>query len=92
MIQLRIVTIEGVKFSGKVGQVTLPTGAGEITVLPNHIPLISQLNAGTLRTKGGEEGEQAFIIGKGVLEVRKGSNVVVLTDECKSSSPSTSSG
>ena len=80
-IDLKIITIEGIKFSGKVGQVTIPTGAGEITVLPNHIPLISELKAGTLRTKGGEEGDQAFIIGKGVLEVRKGSNVVVLTDK-----------
>jgi F-type H+-transporting ATPase subunit epsilon len=80
MIDLKIITIQGVVFSGKVGQVTIPTGAGEITVLPNHIPLISELKDGTLRTKGGEGGEKSFVIGKGVLEVRRGSNVVVLTD------------
>lgn len=79
-IDLKIVTIEGVKFSGKVEQVTIPTSAGEITVLANHIPLISQLREGTLITKGGEDGDKSFAIGKGVLEVRKGSNVVVLTD------------
>jgi F-type H+-transporting ATPase subunit epsilon len=40
-IKFEIVTPERVVFRMEVKQVTVPTGQGEITVLPDHIPLVA---------------------------------------------------
>jgi F-type H+-transporting ATPase subunit epsilon len=52
-IQFKIVTPERVVYESQIEQATLPTQEGEITILPNHIPLISVLKAGELRLKEG---------------------------------------
>jgi F-type H+-transporting ATPase subunit epsilon len=44
----KIVTPERVVFEAQVAQATLPTAQGEITVLPNHIPLVSNLIPGEI--------------------------------------------
>ena len=48
MIHLQIITPEKIVFDDEVDQVTLPTTTGEITVLPNHIPLITAIEPGEL--------------------------------------------
>ena len=48
MIHLQIITPEKIVFDDEVDQVTLPTTTGEITVLPNHIPLITSIEPGEL--------------------------------------------
>ena len=65
-------------YDGQVDSVSLPTPAGEITVLPHHIPLISIIAAGTvtIRTK---EGEQLLAVSRGVVEV-DGMTLSVLVD------------
>ena len=50
-LQFKIVTPERVVFEDSVDEVILPTVEGEIAVLPNHIPLVSLLQAGILRIK-----------------------------------------
>ena len=40
-IKFEIVTPERVVLKEEILQITIPTKAGEITVLPNHIPLVS---------------------------------------------------
>ena len=82
-INLKIVTPERIIFEGSCLQVTIPTKTGEITILPNHIPLISALQAGELVIKR-EDGE--FIpmaISKGFLEVQPNSQVVILADSAE---------
>lgn len=46
---LRIASPEKTIFDGKVKRVTLPTEQGEITVLPNHIPVVTTLKPGIIR-------------------------------------------
>ena len=48
MLHLQIITPEKIVFDDDVDQVTLPTTTGEITVLPNHIPLITAIEPGEL--------------------------------------------
>ena len=48
MLHLQIITPEKIVFDDEVDQVTLPTTTGEITVLPNHIPLITSIEPGEL--------------------------------------------
>jgi len=62
-----------------VQQVVAPTKAGEITVLPGHIPLVSSLEAGVIETKN-EKGENEVIsVSGGFIEVLK-EKIVVLAD------------
>lgn len=77
-IQFKIVTPERVVFEDTVDEVILPTVEGEIAVLPNHIPLVSLLQAGILRIKKGTE-ETPLAVSSGVIEV-DGRKVVVLAD------------
>lgn len=52
---------------------------GEITILPNHIPLVSALVPGTVMVrKSGQE--QYLAVSGGFIEVRGGNEVVVLAD------------
>lgn len=65
-----LITSEGMAFSGDALSVTLPSGMGEITVLKNHIPLLSTVEPGTviIRTS---DGEQLFAVARGVVQVGK---------------------
>jgi len=52
-LTLEIVTPEAKVYSDTIDSVVIPTVAGEIGVLPGHIPLITQIEHGELRvTKG----------------------------------------
>jgi F-type H+-transporting ATPase subunit epsilon len=77
-IKFRIVTPEKTVFEDEIDQVTLPTQEGEITVLPNHIPLISVLQAGELVAKKGGE-EIAMAVSGGMVEVRS-NEITILAD------------
>ena len=73
-----LITPEGVAYSGEASSVTLPSGDGEITVLPGHMSLISTIEPGSMivRTKDGEE---VFAVARGVIEVSP-TSVRVLSD------------
>lgn len=79
MITFSITTPEREVFRGSVDSVTLPTMMGEITILPNHIPLVSALIPGAVMVR--QKGEEKFLaVSGGFIEVRSGSEVVVLAD------------
>ena len=48
MIKLEIVVPDGLVFSGKVDEVTLPGAGGYLGILPQHAPLLSELRVGIL--------------------------------------------
>lgn len=85
-ISLNIVTLDKPLFAGTVKAITLPTTTGEITVLPNHLPLISELKAGELKLKVNEgEGIYApdmiyIAISGGFIEIKPGSIVNIIAD------------
>ncbi len=78
MFQFVIATPERVIYDKKISQVTMPTTEGEITILENHIPLISILKAGELIIRS-ESGEEAMAISGGMVQVGSG-KVTVLAD------------
>lgn len=78
-IELEIVTPERVAFKEEVDQVTIPTKSGEITIMPNHIPLVSMIQTGVITAKKGEE-EIYLSIAGGFLEVRPPRKVIILAD------------
>ena len=77
-IKLEIVTPEAKTFSDDVDMVTLTGGEGEMGILPQHMPLMTQLVAGEITaTKGNENIYLA--VGDGFVQVT-GERVLILTD------------
>ena len=77
-INLQIITPEKTAYEGKIEQVTLPTADGEITILANHIPLISTMKHGELTIKNGGE-EITMAVCNGFIEVKK-NRIIIMTD------------
>lgn len=77
-IKLKIITPEKVAYEGEADQITIPTRDGEITVLANHIPLISAMKHGELIVKN--DGRDVFLaVCNGFIEV-KNNEIVIMTD------------
>jgi F-type H+-transporting ATPase subunit epsilon len=77
-IKLEIVTPEAKTYSEDVDMVTLTGSEGEMGILPQHMPLMTQLMAGEIVVRKG--GETTFIcVGDGFVQVT-GDRVAVLTD------------
>lgn len=77
-IKLSVSTPEGDLFKGEADQVTVNTEMGEITILPNHIPLICIVQPGELLIKQDKKGIPLAVYG-GFLEVRN-NEIVLLAD------------
>ena len=85
-INFKIITMDGVFFSGEVTEIVLPTDAGQIAVLAHHIPMVSTVKEGiavikTSTTLGATE--RKIQIASGVLEVRPHSEVYLLVDSAR---------
>lgn len=78
-MKFKIVTPDRVLLEQEVDSVTVPTETGEITILKNHIPLVSNLKPGELKFASGNDA-QYFAVSGGFLEVRDTGEVIVLAD------------
>lgn len=78
-LKLQLVTPERVVYEAQVDQVTAMTEAGEVTILPGHIPLVATLRSGELRTKTDGK-EELLVASTGFIEVRPGNEIVILAD------------
>ena len=77
-IKLEIVTPEAKIFSDDVDMVTLTGTEGEMGILPQHMPLMTQLVAGEIVAQKGRE--TIFLaVGDGFVQVT-GDRVAILTD------------
>jgi len=77
-LKFEIITPERVVLKDEVDQITIPTAEGEITVLPNHIPLIAVLRPGEIVAKKDKE-EIAMSCSGGFIEVTP-DKVLILAD------------
>ena len=82
-LKLKIVTPERLILEEMVDHVSLPTTLGEITVLPNHIPLIAGLSSGDVVAYVNGEHIPMAVVG-GFVEVKQNekgiTEVAVLAD------------
>lgn len=67
-LHVKIISPEQKVYDGVAEQVTAPTTTGEITILPNHIPLVSVLDHGEIILKNGSKTEYIAVAG-GFLDV-----------------------
>jgi len=84
VIRLKLETISGTKFDDDVYEVQLPTMAGQIGVLPGHMPLISVATHGVIKVRrkatDPDDFMELFATNGGVIEVSD--NILsVLVDE-----------
>ena len=78
-LKFTIVTPDAVVYSRDVQMVTLPAIAGQIGVLPGHVPLLTQIVPGELIIRDGEGHETFLAVGEGLVEVT-GTRVAIVTD------------
>ena len=77
-LKLEIVTPDSKTFSEDVEMVTLPSIAGQMGILPRHVPLIAQMVPGEMIVR--KDGRDLFIAtGEGLIEVTA-NRVAILTD------------
>ena len=77
-VKLEIVTPTGTVYSDHVDMVTLPGSEGQLGVLPQHIPLMTQIVPGEIIVrKNGSD--RLFAVGEGLVEIT-GDRVAILTD------------
>lgn len=69
-LKLKIITPERLVLEEMVDQVSIPTTLGEITVLPDHIPLIAGITSGDIVAYVNGEHVPMAVAG-GFLEVKK---------------------
>ena len=80
LLKLKIVSPEKKVFEeDDFEAITIPTGDGEVTILPNHIPLVSKVVPGEIiaRKKGREE---LLITLNGFLKLSEEGEVLILSD------------
>ena len=77
-LRLEIITPVATAFSEDVEMVTLPAVEGEIGILPQHVPLMTQMVPGEMVVR--QNGQDRFLaVGEGLVEIT-GDHVAILTD------------
>ncbi len=78
-IHVDVVSAEEMIFSGLAEFVVLPGEAGELGILPGHMPLMTRIKPGAVRVKLPDDKEELIFVAGGLLEVQPGL-VTVLAD------------
>lgn len=85
-MKLRLITMSGQLVDDDVYEVVLPTVDGEISVFPDHEPLVTVAKSGivTVRYEKGHGADnlEYFAISGGIVEI-DGSSVKILVDEAE---------
>ncbi|MDO8503387.1 MAG: F0F1 ATP synthase subunit epsilon [bacterium] len=76
-MEVEILTPKGLEFKGEADVLILPTLAGEISVLPQHTPLVTVLKPGRMKIKTSKDEILKEIEG-GILEVSDNKATILL--------------
>ncbi|MFA6338664.1 MAG: ATP synthase F1 subunit epsilon [Candidatus Paceibacterota bacterium] len=68
-IKFEIVSPERKVFEAEITQATIPTKEGEVTILPEHIPLVTSLIPGVIEIKTSKGDIEILSVSGGFLEV-----------------------
>ena len=78
-IQVDIVSAEQEIFSGAASMVIAPGAAGELGILPEHVPLLTRVRPGTVRIQVPGAEEEVIYVSGGMMEVQP-DRVTILAD------------
>lgn len=77
-MKVEIITPKRIELEQEANAIILPTRLGEITVLPNHVPLISVLKPGIMTIIAANNERIEKEIEGGILEVGKDKAAILL--------------
>lgn len=83
-MQFELITLSGTLFSGEIAEVSLPTVAGQLSILPKHEALTSVAAEGAVVVRLSHGETQVFAIFGGLLDI-SGHQVRLLADEAEHS-------
>ena len=75
---LQIISPEKILFSGSVKMATVPSYEGDMSILKNHISIISFLRPGRVKIKKNDESLEEFFLDDGTIEFVE-DNLVILS-------------
>lgn len=78
-LQLEVVSQEKKLLSAKIESLTAQTSEGEVTILPNHIPLFAKLVPGELVYRE-QKKEYSVVVSNGFLDVGPNNTITVMVD------------
>lgn len=78
-LRLIVVSQERQLLDVVVDSVSAPSTEGEITILPGHLPLFTQLQLGILTYRQGTEAEE-IVVSRGFLDVSPHNEITVMVD------------
>ena len=79
-LHVDIVSAEQAIFSGEASMVVAPGEAGELGILPEHMPLLTRIKPGTVSIRGASGAEEEVIyVSGGMMEVQP-DRVTILAD------------
>lgn len=76
-MKLYIYSLESIVYEGEAEVITLPTVDGEISILENHIPLVSELKKGEIIVKN-KNGQEEFPISGGFAEIKPKKTILLV--------------
>jgi F-type H+-transporting ATPase subunit epsilon len=82
VLHVDIVSAEQAIFSGEASMLIAPGEAGELGIMPEHIPLLTRIKPGVIRVlpaEGGTGAEEVIYVSGGMMEVQP-DRVTVLAD------------
>ena len=77
--KLEIISPEKIIFSDNVNMVTLPSYEGDMSILKNHISIITFLRPGLIKVKKNDNNFEDFFVEDGTIEYFNNSLVVLST-------------
>ena len=80
-VHVDIVSAEKSLFSGVAEMVIAPGEAGELGILPRHVPMLTRLKPGSVRVIIGDTEELIYVSG-GILEVQP-DKITILSDSAE---------
>lgn len=75
-LHLTITTPEKQVYSDDVDEITVPTITGELSILPHHVPLLTQVAPGELIVRKGQKADHLVVVG-GFLQIGENTATVL---------------
>ena len=79
---LKLITPSGIAYDGEIAEASLPTPDGQITILANHKPIITQLSPGEIKLKA--SGKEKYLATEGGVAYVSQNFLKILADTAES--------
>jgi F-type H+-transporting ATPase subunit epsilon len=77
-MKVYIYAIDKTVYEGEAEIISVPTTEGEISVLKNHLPIITSLGKGNIKVKNGKD-EKNFLIKGGFGRINQEQTILLVT-------------